>query len=56
VKKLGLFELTPERLTQRSRQHRAAIFFTFAIANRDLTVGKIQILDPQLQAFHQPQP
>jgi hypothetical protein len=36
------------------RQERHAIFHALAIANHDLVVTKINILDPKAQTFHQP--
>src|SRR5215470_7015804 len=39
----------------RRRQHRVAIFISLTRANHDFVARKIDILDPQLQTFHQSQ-
>ena len=45
-----------ERLAQHVRQHGDPIFLTFAVPDGDFMPAEVQILDPQLQAFEQPQP
>jgi hypothetical protein len=44
-----------ERFLQRFWQHRNAIFCAFAVSDCDFVAAEIDILDPQPQAFHQPQ-
>ena len=44
-----------ELLVQGAGQHGDAIFFSFAIAHRDLGVAEVDVLHPQAHAFHQTQ-
>jgi hypothetical protein len=45
-----------QRLQQAGRQHCYSAFLAFRIANDQLVLSKINVLNSQLQAFTQPQP
>lgn len=49
-------EMFLQMLAKRFRQHGDAGLGPLAVPNRDLITGKIQILNPQTQTLHQPQP
>jgi hypothetical protein len=55
VRHAGLFDLCLQSVPQGSRQYGPAILPALALAHHDLAAIEVDILDPQAQAFHQPQ-
>lgn len=50
-----LFEMKAQGFEQSVRKHGDAVVFAFAIADDNLAIGKIEILDAQAHDFHQAQ-
>src|SRR5687767_10463358 len=49
------FDMFRQRFFDRCRQHRVTIFIPFTCSDDDLVARKIDILDPEMAAFHQSQ-
>jgi len=55
VQRLYAHQVRPQGLPQACRQHRNAVLPALAVADRDLLIIEIHVLDPELEAFAQPQ-
>jgi hypothetical protein len=56
VQALRLLQLPPQRLHQRMRQHAHPVLLPLPLTDGELEPGKVEVLDPQPDALHQPQP
>ncbi len=53
--RFDLSQMVLKRRLERFGQHRHAVLCAFAISNCDLAAGKVNVLHPKPQAFHQPE-
>ncbi len=51
-----VFEMSGKRLFHCGRKHGEAILIAFAFTDRDLVTVEVDVLHPESQTFHQPQP
>lgn len=49
------FQMVSQCLDQRSGQQRHAILSTLAVPNDDFSTAEVEVLDPQVAGFQQPQ-
>jgi hypothetical protein len=49
-------QVRSQRLSRRRRQHRHAILATLPLPHDDLLAIEVEILDPKLETFFQPEP
>lgn len=54
--RLQLSQMLFDRFLERSRQHPRTVLRSLAVPNRAFISGKVNVLNPQLHAFHQAQP
>ena len=56
VKSLRLLELVPQRCFGSHREHGAPVAVAFGTSHDDLETVKIEVLDPEVEAFIEAQP
>ena len=52
----GPFDVSPKRFAQALRQERRPVLLPFPVADEEMPLAEVDVLDPEPEAFHQPEP